>query len=461
MTDAAAPARVLVVGGGITGIATAAGLAASGRVDVVVREASDRLGGKIRTTPFAGLAGVDEGADAFLVRQPEAIELARRVGLGDELTSPTEATATVWREGLHDLPGGIVLGVPGSIAPFVTTRLLSWHGKARAALEPLLPRTPLDDDSIGAFVRRRFGNEVHERLVDALVGSIYAADTDRFSLAAVPQLAALAGSHRSMLVAARRARRRPVPAGPVFAAPRSGMATIVDAAAAATLDSGGEIRTKSAVTSIEPDGARWRVDDETFDAVVLAAPAAATAPLLRRAAPDVARLLDTIEYADVIVVTLAVPGERWPERLNGKSGYLVPKPDQHLVTAVSFGSRKWAHWRPLDGTEVLRVSIGRDGLPVDHLDDEAAVRAVTDDVGRHLDVDLQPTAVRVSRWPAAFPQYRPHHDTLVRAVEQALPPGLVVAGASYRGIGIPACVRQADETVEHLGRLIADSGSVR
>jgi protoporphyrinogen/coproporphyrinogen III oxidase len=272
MSGASPSARVLVVGGGITGLATAAGLVASGHTQVVVREASDRLGGKILTTPFAGLAAVDEGADAFLARQPEAVELARRVGLGDELTSPTDATATVWRDGLHPLPDGIVLGVPGSVVPFVTTRLLSWHGKLRAALEPLLPRTPLDADAIGAFVRRRFGDEVHERLVDALIGSIYAADTDRFSLAAVPQLAALAGSHRSLLVAARRARRRPAPSGPIFAAPRGGMGTLVDAAAAATTAGGGEIRTSSAVTSIEPDGARWRVDDETFDAVVLASP---------------------------------------------------------------------------------------------------------------------------------------------------------------------------------------------
>jgi protoporphyrinogen/coproporphyrinogen III oxidase len=183
--------------------------------------------------------------------------------------------------------------------------------------------------------------------------------------------------------------------------------------------------------------------------------------LLSCAAPEAARLLATVEHADVILVTLAVAGDRWPARLDGRSGYLVPKPDQRLVTAASFGSQKWSHWRPRDGSQVLRVSLGRDGLPVDHLDDDAAVRAVVEDVEHHLDVDLQPTAVRVSRWPAAFPQYRPHHDTLVRAVEQALPPGLVIAGASYRGIGIPACVRQADDTVGRVGRLLGDGGCVR
>jgi oxygen-dependent protoporphyrinogen oxidase len=134
------------------------------------------------------------------------------------------------------------------------------------------------------------------------------------------------------------------------------------------------------------------------------------------------------------------------------SGYLVPKPVQHLVTAASFGSQKWAHWRPDDGSEILRMSLGRDGLGVDHLDDEAAVTAAVDDVGRHLGFDLQPSAVRVSRWRDAFPQYRPHHLELVGAVEHALPPALVVGGASYHGIGIPACVRQARRIADVLLR---------
>ncbi len=152
----------------------------------------------------------------------------------------------------------------------------------------------------------------------------------------------------------------------------------------------------------------------------------------------------------MIIVTLAIPGDAWPERLRGLSGYLVPKPVQRLVTAASFGSQKWAHWRPADGSQILRVSLGRDGLGVDHLDDDAVVAAAVDEVGRHLGIDLQPSAVRISRWRDAFPQYRPHHLDLVGAVESALPPSLVVAGASYRGIGIPACVRQAERMADVL-----------
>ena len=134
------------------------------------------------------------------------------------------------------------------------------------------------------------------------------------------------------------------------------------------------------------------------------------------------------------------------------SGYLVPKPVQQLVTAASFGSQKWAHWRPADGSEILRVSLGRDGLGVDHLDDDAVVAAAVDEVGRQLAFDLQPSDVRISRWRDAFPQYRPHHLDLVGAVEAALPAGLVVAGAGYHGIGIPACIRQAGRIAHGLLR---------
>jgi oxygen-dependent protoporphyrinogen oxidase len=186
--------RVVVVGGGITGLTVAERLAATAGDDVAVelRESSDRLGGKLRTTPFAGRDAVDEGADAFLARVPHGTALARRVGIGEVLTSPATSKAAVWHEGLRPIPDGLLLGVPGGISALAGSRLLSSGGKLRAAIEPLLPRTADADDSVGALIRARFGDEVHERLVDALVGSIYAADTDRFSLAMVPHLASLA-----------------------------------------------------------------------------------------------------------------------------------------------------------------------------------------------------------------------------------------------------------------------------
>ena len=445
--------RVLVVGGGIAGLAAAVDLVDDPTFEVELWEAADRLGGKIATSPFAGLDHVDEAADAYLTRVPHAVAFARRVGLhDDDLTSPTGASAMVWHDRLHDIPGGILLGVPAAIRPFVTTSLLSWRGKLRAAAEPLLPRTDADD-SIGRLVRARFGDEVHDRLVDALVGSIYATDTDRSSLAAVPQLADLAATHRSLLLGGMRVKRRAPaasPDSPIFGAPRHGMARLVDAAASYVTRGGGTIATGRAAARIEPDGAGWRVDDRPFDAVVLASPAQATAPLLADAFPDASARLGAFEYADVIMVRLTVPADAWPERLRGRSGYLVPKPDQRYVTAASFGSQKWSHWAPSDGSQVLRVSLGRDGLPVAHLDDNAAIAATVDETGLHLGFDVQPGETSITRWIGAFPQYRPHHHLLVADAEVSLPPSIALAGASYHGIGIPACIGGARRAADRI-----------
>ncbi len=456
------PGRVAVVGAGISGLATAIALTDTGNVDVTVFESGDRIGGRIDASPFAGVTGVDEGADAFLARVPEAVALARRVGLGDQLVSPEPVGAAVWHDGLHPIPDGLVLGLPGKVLPLATTGLLSWRGKARAALEPFLPRTSTEPDSIGEFVRARFGDEVHERLVDSLVGSIYAADTDRFSLAEVPQLAALADDNRSVLLAARRQRRSQAgtataASSPIFASPRGGIGSFVRAIADTVVASGGTIRTGCAITTVdaEPDG-RWTLSagaasadtsvtpgDLTFDAVVFATPAAATAATLAAEAPAATALLDQAETVDVIMVTLHVRGDQWPDRLRGLSGYLVPKPDQRWVTAASFASQKWGHWRPPAGGEILRVSIGRDGMAVMHLDDDEVLRVVLDDLDHHLGIRFEPEEIRITRWPSAFAQYRPHHAAWVDAVEAAMPTGVFVTGAGFRGIGIPACVRAA------------------
>lgn len=434
--------RVRVVGGGISGLAVAHHLLQHAPdLDVAVLDAEATPGGKIRTSPFAGLPAVDEGADAFLARVPWAAALARAVGLGDQLVSPSTGAAAVWWHQLRRLPEGLLLGMPTDPVNLARSGLLSWRGTARAALEPLLPRRSTDHDSLGAYVRSRFGNEVHERLVDPLVGSIYAADTDRFSLRAVPQIADLATAHRSVLLAAR---SRPAPpAGPVFFTPRGGLGDLVAAVAGSVVAAGGQVRTSHRVECIEQCADGWVVDGEQVDAVVFATPAAATARLLRQVAPHTADGVGSIGTADVVLVSAAVPIAGWPEHLRPLSGYLVPKPVQRLVTAVSFGSQKWAHWA-LPDRQVLRISLGRDGLPVLHLDDDAVVAAAIDETSRHLGLDLQPTELRISRWPGAFPQYRPHHHRLVVDAEQHLPPGLALAGASYHGIGVPACVQSAE-----------------
>lgn len=443
---------IAVIGGGVTGLAAAYELATATHADVTVFEADERLGGRIAGAGFAGVDHVDTAADSFLARVPDAVALATEVGLAGELVSPEPVGAAVWHHGLYPIPDGLMLGLPGRLRPLAATGLLSWRGKARAAIEPLLPRTSIDDDSIGALVRARFGDEVHERLVDALVGSIYAADTDRFSLREVPQLHDIAEHSRSLLIGARRraaAGTATAASSPVFAAPRGGLPQLIDATASATERAGGTIRLATAIETIEPVDAHWRLvggsgdgsGDGLFDAVILATPAQVSARLLRRSAPSATRLLSTAEVADVVMITLHVPASEWPERLRGLSGYLVPKPVQRSVTAASFGSQKWAHWRPPAGGEILRVSVGRDGIASLERTDDDLVAAVLDDLREHLGTSFTPMETRVSRWPGAFAQYRPHHHRWVDAVEAALPNGVFVAGSSYRGIGVPACIR--------------------
>jgi oxygen-dependent protoporphyrinogen oxidase len=433
--------RALVVGGGIAGLAAAVELA--DHFDVEIREADDRIGGKLRTSAFGGLPAVDEAADAYLLRVPHAAAFAARVGVVDTV-SPTAATAMIWHDRMHPIPPEVLLGVPAAILPLATSGLLGPRGKIRAAIEPLLPRRD-PDDSLGRLIRQRFGGEVHDRLVDALIGSIYAADTDRSSLRAVPQLAELAAANRSLLLGGRAARRRTAVSGPIFAAPRAGTGALVDAAADHVRHRGGTIRTGTRVERLDPADGGWWVDDERFDVVVLASPARSTAHLVGSFSAELAAALGSVEHADVIMVRLAVPAGGIPDAVvervvRGHSGYLVPKSRQRSVTAVSFASEKWAHLRPYDGGHLLRISLGRDGLPTDHLDETAAVEAVLADLEVHLGAAVQPTATSVTRWTGAFPQYRPHHHRLVERIDDLLPPGLEVAGASYRGIVVPACI---------------------
>ena len=363
------------------------------------------------------------------------------------LTSPAAGRAAVWWNGLHDIPEGLLLGLPTDVFALARSQLLSPRGKMRAAAEVLRPRSNSHVDSIGSYVRSRFGDEVQERLVDPLVGSIYAADTDDFSLAAIPQLAELAARSRSVLLARR---RRPAPpSGPVFYAPAAGIGALVEAVAAAVIAGGGDLRCDRTIAELAPDGEQWRIHGEQFDGVVLACPARAAASLLVGIEPSIASTLAAIPTAGVALLTLAMPVESWPARLHGLSGYLVPKPQQRLVTAVSFGSQKWAHWASPDHV-VLRVSLGRDGLPALHLSDDDLLAAARAELETHLGIDSDPTSVRVSRWPDAFPQYRPHHGAAISAAEQLLPRGISLAGASYHGIGIPACIRSARQAARAL-----------
>ena len=441
--------HVVIIGGGITGLAAAAELVQlHPRIEVSILERNDRLGGVVHASPFAGLPSVDESADAFLLRSSSATELATLVGVGHDLVHPSTGEAYIWHDELHDIPAHTVLGVPASLRSIWSTPIYSPRGKLRASLEPLLPRSVgRSTESLGAAIRARCGDEVLERVVDPLVGGIYATDTDDFSVHAMPQLDDILNDHRSLMSGARNVLTSRRDAGPVFGAPRGGMSALVAATANFVRSHGAVIHTDWHVDHIHrTDGGRFVVagshGEVIADAVIVTSPARHSANLISSLSHDASAMLARREHASIVMVTLAVSRAQWPEWLTG-SGYLVTKPRQTAITAASFASNKWSHLRTADDSMILRVSLGRDGMPLHHHDDEMLVRLALADLNWHLDLDLQPHAQRITRWVESFPQYRPGHETAVARVDDMLrrdAPGVILAGASYRGIGIPTCI---------------------
>ena len=437
---------IAVVGGGITGLAAAYELVQLGE-EVVLLEAGDRLGGKLRTTPFAGTM-VDEGADAFLARVPWAVDLCKELGLTDDLVSPAVGSALVWAKGgLRPIPDGVVLGVPTGITSLARSGLISPLGLARAGLDLVLPRRrAAGDRSVGELIRTRMGAEVLELLVDPLLGGINAGDADRLSAeASAPQLADAARRHRSLILGLRGAPK--APPGPVFYAHPEGMERLV-AALVSHLD-GADVRLGAPVERLSPVESGYRLEPAGVgaDAVIVATPAFVAADVLADAAPDAAAGLRAIDYSSVVLVTLAFPVEAVPRPLDA-SGYLVPKREGRLTTAVSWSSSKWAH---LAGTDrvIVRISAGHYGDErALALDDHALVDPLTTELREATGITGPPSEVRVTRWPRAFPQYTPGHLDRVQEIERSVAnalPGVHLAGAAYRGIGVPACIRQGRE----------------
>lgn len=446
--------HVVVVGGGISGLAAAYYLSTSG-AQVTVLEASEHVGGALRLSEVAGIP-VDEGAESLLNRRPEAVELAREVGLGDDIVYPASVPAGVWSRGcVHPLPSGTVMGVPGW--PDELAGLLTETEVARIELDRTMPGLPLADDvAVGRLVAERMGAAVAERLVDPLLGGVYAGHADELSLqATVPELATAVGKETSLLDAVAAAQQQASPAAPgnpVFAGIRGGVGRLPQAVADA---SGASIRTRTTVRAVAPapagDGARWRLEtgpaprpqSMTADAVVLAVPPTPSAKLLEAVAPEAAHELRQVEQASVAIVTLALPRAAFPQ-VPDSTGFLVPAVDGKTIKAVTFSSVKWPWLAELAGElVVLRASVGRHRQVADlQRTDDEIVDLVLADLADALGIVGRPAASRVSRWGGALPQYAVGHVERMDRVRAAVAnvSGLAVCGAAYEGVGIAACV---------------------
>ena len=455
-----------MVGAGISGLAAAQRIrTAAPGVEIVVLESSPRVGGSLELGEVGGVQ-VDVGAEAMLFRRPEAVELAREVGLGEDLVHPATTAANLWSRGrLQPMPRTL-MGVPTDLRAL--EGVLSPKGIARAAMDAVLPPTNIagHDVSVGNLVEERLGKEVVDRLVEPLLGGVYAGHARQISArAAVPQVVALLDRDRSLVRAAAAATPTPTPGKPtppVFAGIRGGVgrlpAALVKAAAA-------EVRTGATVRDLaaRPDGGWNLVVGDTrnpevlqFDGVVLATPARATARLLSDVAPRAALDLARIESASVAVVTLAFRACDVPQ-VPG-SGFLVPPVDGRAVKAATFSFAKWDWVREAGGTGpdavlVLRCSLGRhrEAHALQHSDEELvdiAVRDLTDAVG----LSVHPLDSHVQRWGGALPQYEVGHLDRVAAIraELAQLPGLEVCGSAYDGLGIPACIATAHRAVDSL-----------
>jgi oxygen-dependent protoporphyrinogen oxidase len=464
------PARIAVVGGGITGLTAAYRLRSllGPAAQITLIEGARRLGGAVRTVSLGDLP-LDVGAEAFLVRRPEATALVEELGLGQQLTHPTDAAPTVRAGGAtRPLPTRTVLGVPGDAAD--VAGLLSAQGVAQVAGEPSTPLqwTPGQDAAVGTLLRGRAGDELVDRLVDPLLGGVYAGRADALGLrATLPAIAAAldrgAGSLLAAAATALPPRRAPgTPRPPVFATLRGGLTTLVDALVRAA---GAHQRLGLPVRGLVRTPAGWRIEVGSAtrpehleaDAVVLAVPAPALRRLLGGVSAPAAAAVGRIEVASSAVVGLALPMSA-ARQLPAASGVLVASGEPLAVKAFTFSGRKWAH-AGSERTLLIRGSLGRHGeAHVLQRDDGELVDAVRADLAELTGITAEPLDTVVARWGGGLPQYAPGHLDAVATLERAVDaePGLAVAGALLRGVGLPACIAGADAAARRLvGRLAA------
>lgn len=474
--------HLVILGGGITGLAAAHRLATAapdGAVQITLLEAGDRLGGWVRTETFAGRP-VDFGPDSLLVRMPWAAELAREVGLAEHLVAPGEGGAFLLSRGrLRALPAGILAGLPGGPMPFVRSGLLGPLGLLRAAGDLVLPaNTPEGDESIGNLVRRRLGRQVLERVIDPLLGGVHAGRCDDLSLqATAPQIAAAARADRSLLRGLRATAPPPPEPGtaprPVFQSPRAGMRALVDATVAAFGDAV-DVRLGARAVQLTDLGDAVRVvldggEELLADGVIVSLPAQPTAELIGAAAPQMASSLRALQYASVAHVAMAFASDQLPE-LPAGTGFLVPRPERRLMTACTFLDRKWPQRRtvgaehghgddPLASATVIKCSVGRiDDARFRDLTDVEIVDLLREELRDILGITAPVLDSRIVRVDGGLPQYSPGHlqriATATAEIDEALP-AVRLVGAAYRGASLPLCIRDgrqgADAQLARLG----------
>ncbi|TWT76876.1 Protoporphyrinogen oxidase [Posidoniimonas polymericola] len=475
MSENHAPRRIAIIGGGVAGLAAAVRLTElSPRVEPVVFEAEPQAGGVIHTV-HDGEWMIEKSADNFLTKAPHGTRFCEKLGLTPELleTDPARRRALVVSNGrVTPTPEGFLLMSARAILPILRTPVLSWRGKLRLLSEPFVPRRKDDsDESVADFARRRVGREAFERLVQPLLAGIYTADPERLSMrATMPQFVENEQQHGSLFLAARRQKKQERQQTPEsgarysqFVAPRGGMQAIIDAAVAKLPE--GAVRLLSPVRSVSQVDAQWRLEfegrePEEFDGLIVATPAYHAARLLADADERLASLLEQIEYAGSTIVCLGVRVDQLPELPTG-FGFVVPAVERRKIIAASFSSLKFPNRTPHDRL-LIRVFFGGALQPeLAELPDDQLIELAKQELGELCGLTGEPEQVLVARWPRRMPQYHLGHNELVDQIElqAASHRGLALAGAAYRGVGVPQCIDSGESAAERLHAQLASTPS--
>jgi protoporphyrinogen/coproporphyrinogen III oxidase len=488
MTTGITP-HVVIIGGGIAGLAAARFLA-DVPVRVTVLEGAPSIGGKLSASDVAGVS-MDSGAEALLARRPEGISLIEATGLAANLVPAGVTSSAIYTRGaMRSLPRRQFMGVPADIDELAATGVISADGVARARAESARPFEAADA-SVTEYVGTRLGVEVVDRLVDPLLGGVYAGRSEDLSFqatlaplaAAAPKHATLTEAVTSLLppVSAPSAAPASVPSAvpswvpspqdnskkpsPIFVTLTTGLGALPEAVAKA---SGADVRVNAMVRELKRTTAGWRLtigsaaDPEYLDAdaVILAIPAAPAARLLKETASAAAAQLEQIPYASMAIITLAFDAKDFPAQQ--RSGYLVPAVDGRAVKAATFSTVKWPHLAKAAAesgspVHIVRCSVGRSGdVAVLQHDDEDLAALAAAELADSIGITARPVARRVTRWGGGLPQYNVGHLDRVARIRAAVAaqPGLAVAGAAYDGVGIPACIATArsaaDQIIAHL-----------
>lgn len=464
--------RVVIIGGGIAGLAAAYSLREHQKpgdrdYEVIILEKNDRVGGNIRTEKADGFI-IEGGPDCFLSEKPWAMELCKRIGLGDELlTTNEENRRTFVLSGgrLHDLPEGVILMVPTKILPLATSSLISMSGKIRMAMELFIPkRKDKGDETLGSFVRRRLGQEALDKIAEPLVAGVHAGDPETMSIrASFPKFVQLEEEYGSLIrgmlkrMELLKKTRKAPPAGAekkkvtMFMTLKNGLGILIDSLTS-RLDGFKDthIRKGVRVSGISKKGALYEIALEgepsiTADAVVVAAPAYSASALLSGLDSDLAQKLLTIPYVSTATVSIAFKKKEIRHPLNG-FGFVVPKTEGRKIMAATWTSVKFKYRSPEDSVLIRCFVGGSKNAELVSLNDGEMVGMVRAELKEIMGVDAEPVLARVYRWRNSMPQYTIGHEERIAAIEEKVAhyPGLYITGSAYHGIGISDSVRNGE-----------------